>query len=253
MIRSIYFFLFLLFTSSIFSQVNTEKFRIATDSLGFSIRSDIDITLMAGNTDFSFLGTDTRINYNWGTDYTFLVVNSGFGINDGKSFFSQTLLHLRNVNSASDFLAFEEFLQYDDNKQILLLHRALVGGGLRLKLINNDEITMRVGPSIFFEHETYDLDAAAKHKNKINNARLSLYLTSLLKLQEGISFLSIMYLQPMVDDFKDLKILFDSALNIKLGKTVDFVVKLQMRYDSLPADTIEKFDLVTKLGIALNL
>jgi len=238
---------------NIFPQVNTEKFRIATDSIGFSVRSDIDITLMAGNTDFSFLGTDTRFNYNWGTDYTFLVVNSGFGINDGKSFFSQTLLHLRNVNSVSDFVSIEEFLQYNDNKQILLLHRALIGGGLRLKLINNDEITMRIGPAIFFEYESYNLDAAAKHKSKVNHARLSLYLTSLLKLQEGISFLSIMYLQPKVNDFKDLKILFDSALNIKLGKTVDFVVKLQIRYDSLPADTIEKFDLVTKLGIALNL
>ncbi len=208
---------------------------------------------MAGNTDYSFFGTDTRFNYNWGTDYTFLVVNGGFGFNNGESFFSQALFHLRNVNSASDFVCIEEFIQYDNNKQILLLHRTLVGAGLRFKLIENDEMTLRIGPSIFFEHETYDLNVAANHKNKINNTRLSLYLTSLFNLQKEISFLSLMYFQPKVDNFNDLKILFDSALNIKLGKTVDFVVKLQMRYDSLPADTIEKFDLITKLGVGINL
>ncbi|HAB51317.1 MAG TPA: hypothetical protein DCE80_03945 [Ignavibacteriales bacterium] len=74
-----YYFLFIWLTSNIYSQVNTEKFRIATDTLGFSVRSDLDFTLMAGNTDFSFLGTNTRFNYNWGMDYAFLVVNGGYG------------------------------------------------------------------------------------------------------------------------------------------------------------------------------
>jgi len=248
-----YYFLFIWLTSNIYSQVNTEKFRIATDSLGFSVRSDVDFTLMAGNADFSFLGTNTRFNYNWGMDYAFLVVNGGYGFKSGESFFSQALLHLRNVNSLSDFVMLEEFLQYDNNKQILLLHRALFGGGLRIKLIENDEIIMRIGPSIFFEHETYDLDNTAIHKNKINNARLNLYLTSLFNLQQGISFLSIIYVQPKFDNFNDLKILFDNALNFKLGDKVDFIIKLQMRYDSLPADNIEKFDLTTKMGLAINL
>jgi hypothetical protein len=72
-------------------------------------------------------------------------------------------------------------------------------------------------------------------------------------LQENISFLSIIYLQPKFDEFKDWRILFDSALNIGLGKTVDFLVKLQMRYDSLPADSITEYDLNTKMGVAINL
>lgn len=249
----LYFFVLFCFTSNTFSQVNTEKFRISTDSLGLSLRSDIDFTLMAGNTDFAFLGTNTRFNYNWGTDYTFLIVNGGFGINKGEGFFSQALLHLRNVNSLNDVISLEEFIQYDNNKQILLQHRGLAGAGLRIKFIENDEIIARLGPSVFFEHESYNLGSGAKHKKEINTARLNLYATSLFKLQSDISFLTIVYLQPKFDEFSDLKILFDSALNINLGKAVDFVTKLQMRYDSLPADGIEKFDLITKLGLATNL
>lgn len=249
----IYYSVLLYFTSNLFAQVNTEKFRISTDSLGLSVRSDIDLTLMAGNTDFSFMGTNTRFNYNWGGDYTFLVVNGGFGFNNGERFFSQALLHLRNVNSLNDVISVEEFVQYDNNKQILLQHRGLAGAGLRIKFIENEEIISRLGPSVFFEHESYNLDSDKKHKEVINTARLNLYLTSLFKLQSDISFLAIIYLQPKFDEFSDLKILFDSALNINLGKAVDFVAKLQMRYDSLPADGIEKFDLITKLGLAINL
>jgi hypothetical protein len=98
---------------SLRAQVNTERFRIATDSLGFSVRSGLNFTLMAGNSDFQYMGTDTRFNYNWGDDYTFLVTNGGYGKNSGKSFFSQALLHLRNVNSLSEIIQIETFLQYD--------------------------------------------------------------------------------------------------------------------------------------------
>jgi hypothetical protein len=86
-------------TSVAFPQVNTERYRIPTDSVGFSVISDINLTLMYGNTDFQFLGSNTRFNYNWGKHYSFLIINGGFGQNDGNRFFSQALLHFRNVNS----------------------------------------------------------------------------------------------------------------------------------------------------------
>ncbi len=249
----IYLFPFVLFTSSIFSQVNTEKFRIAADSLGFSIRSDIDFTLMAGNTDFTYMGTNTRFNYNWGIDYTFLVANGGFGISKGESFFSQALLHLRNVNSVNDVVSIEAFLQYDNNKQILLLDRALIGAGLRFKILQNDDLVMRIGTSTFFEHETYDLDDFSFHKRKTDVVRLSLYWTSSLNLQKDVTLISTTYCQPAINEFKDIRILSDNALNISFGATVDFTIKLQMRFDNLPADGIEKFDLSMKMGLGINL
>jgi len=243
---------FFLFINDILPQINAERFRIATDSLGFSARVDLDLTLLTGNTDFVFLGTNARLNYNRGTDYTFLVLNGGYGINDGESFFSQAILHLRNVDALSDFASLEEFIQYNNNKEILLLDRALIGGGLRLKLMESDELVMRLGPSIFFEHEVYDLDSLATHKRVINSIRLNLYYTSLFKIHESLSFLGIIYLQPKINQIEDFRILFDSALNIKLASSFDLMIKLEMRYDNLPADDVEKFDLITKLGIAMN-
>lgn len=247
-----YFFFFFL-VANLHSQVNTERFRISTDSLGFSCRAGLDMILMKGNTDFIFLGTNSRLNYNWGEDYIFLVFNGGFGENNEKSFFSQALMHLRNVTSINDFLQVEEFIQYNNDKQLLLLNRTLAGVGFRYKLISNKETVLRFGTSAFFEHESYDLPFSSFHSNYVNTFRFNTYLTLLIETRSEFSILSTTYFQPAILDFKDIRILSDNALSIKLGKYVDFVVSLNLHFDSQPISDIKKLDLVTKIGAAINL
>ena len=111
---------------------------------------------------------------------------------------------------------------------------------------------MRIGTSTFFEHETYDLNNSSLHRRITNVVRLSLYWTSLLDLQRDVTFLSTTYLQSAIGEFRDVRILSENALNIKLGKTVDLVINLHMRFDNLPPDEVGKFDLVSKIGIAMN-
>ena len=249
----LHYLTFLCLTASLYAQVNTEKFRISADTTGFSIRSDVDFTLMTGNADFAFMGTNTRINYNWGGDYTFLVVNGGFGRNKGVNFFSQAIIHLRNVNSINDFLQVEEFAQYDNNKQILLLNRTIFGAGLRFKVVDINEIRFRIGPAVFYELEDYDVSKLSLVSDKEQLLRLSVYFTALVELQDNLSLLTTSYIQPAAKNLKDFRFLSDNALNIKLGKTVDLVLKLQTRFDNYPIAGIKKFDLVSKIGVAINL
>ena len=244
-------FLILFLHANLHAQVNTERFRIAADSLGFSVRSDLNFTLMAGNSDFQYMGTNTRFNYNWGTDYTFLVTNGGYGKNSGKSFFSQSLLHLRNVNSLNDIFQIETFLQYDNNKKLLLMHRGLVGAGARLKVINREKLITRVGLSVFYEREEYDLPESAIHKVNDNHVRLSTYITFTHTLNDNVSLLSTSYLQPDLNESRDFRMLSDSALNVKLADNVALTTTLNMRRDSRPADGIKKFDLTTRIGVSL--
>jgi putative salt-induced outer membrane protein YdiY len=240
-------------TFNSYCQVNTEKFRISIDSLGLSARSDIDFSLMSGNTDFAFLGTNTRLNYNWGKDYTFLILNGGFGRNKGVNFFSQAFLHLRNVNSLNDFVQLEDFIQYDNNKQILLLNRWLFGLGFRFKVVDTDKIQFKIGPSVFYELEDYDVGQSTDVSAKERLLRMSVYFTALLILEDNLSLLTTSYVQPAAKNLKDFRFLSDNALNIKLGKTVDLVLKLQTRFDNQPIPGIKKFDLVSKIGVAINL
>ncbi|MBN1998263.1 DUF481 domain-containing protein [candidate division KSB1 bacterium] len=242
----------LYFPSTVFAQVNTEKFRIDADSLGFSVRSNINFSIMMGNTDFQLAETATRFNYNWGKDYTFLVANGGYGRNEGTRFFRQTIVHLRNVNVLNHCIQLEEFLQYDTDDKRLLLQRTLVGGGFRFKIFKHDKYKLRIGTAAFFEQEEYNLEKDARHKANVATIRSSSYLTFNFALKKDLSLLSITYLQPDVAHVKDLRVLTDNALNIKLGKTVDLVLTAHFRYDSKPPDNIERIDLVSKIGVAIN-
>lgn len=54
-----------------FPQINTERYRLDSDSIGFSGIADIEITAITGNTDFQIIHLGGRLNYNWGNSYTF--------------------------------------------------------------------------------------------------------------------------------------------------------------------------------------
>ena len=61
-------------------------------------------TAITGNTDFQFISLGGNLNYNWGNDYTFLVIDGGIGWKDGESFSNQALMHLRHVVSTGGIL-----------------------------------------------------------------------------------------------------------------------------------------------------
>jgi len=94
MIQRINYLLAVLFLLSlnIYAQINTERYRLDSDSIGFTGIADIEITAITGNTDFQFINLGGRLNYNWGTRYTFLVADGGFGWDDGERIFDQAVV-----------------------------------------------------------------------------------------------------------------------------------------------------------------
>ncbi|MBN2415457.1 DUF481 domain-containing protein [bacterium] len=235
------------------AQVNTEVFRLDAGAPGFSVRAGLTATLMAGNTDFQYIGTKTRFNFNRAAGYTFLVTNGGYGSENGKRFFGQALVHLRNVYSLSPVVQMEQFLQFDTDKKRLLSQRYLLGWGYRFKLFKSERVKTRLGASVFYEREDYNLDPDAIHPVHDRGARLNVYGTVLLKISAAASLLNTTYGQPRITDVHDCRILSDFALNVTLGETVDLTAECEVRFDSRPADGIRKMDVMTKLGISLDI
>ena len=111
-------FLCLSFTYFTYSQINTERYRLDSDSVGFSGIADVELTAITGNTNLQIIHLGGRINYNWGESYTFLVADGGFGWDDGERIFNQTLFHLRHVETINELIQIEAFTQFDFNKSI---------------------------------------------------------------------------------------------------------------------------------------
>ncbi len=254
MIQRLNYLLAVLFLLSlkIYAQINTERYRLDSDSIGFTGIADIEITAITGNTDFQFINLGGRLNYNWGTSYTFLVTDGGFGWDDGKRIFNQALLHLRHVQDINDLIQAEAFAQTDFNKKRLLTERELIGGGLRFRILKLDNFKFRLGTSYFYEHEKYDVPAKSIHGNNLFANRLSAYLTFELKIKDDVKLVMINYFQPRVGKWNDYRIISDNSLVVELSSFVDLNVGFNLRYDSRPPETIKDTDTFTKFGFGFK-
>jgi len=234
------------------AQINTERYRKDSDSVGFSAITDVEITAITGNTDFQFINLGGRLNYNWGKSYTFLVADGGFGWDDGKRIFNQALLHLRHVLSLNDLLQIEVFAQTDFNKKRLLEERELIGGGLRYKILTFDNAKFRLGASYFYEYEKYDIPANSFHGNNLFANRLSTYLTFELEIKDDVKLITVNYFQPQIGKWEDFRITSDLSLIVGLTSFADLSVSFNLRYDAKPLETIKPTDTITKFGFSFT-
>lgn len=235
-----------------FSQINTEKFRMDSDSVGLTGIVDIDITAITGNTDLQFINLGGRLNYNWGESYTFFVADGGFGWDDGERIFDQALLHVRHVHSISELIQAEAFTQIDFNKSRLLTERELLGGGLRLRVMKSENIKLRVAASYFYEVERYDVPENSVHGKNLFANRISTYFTFEYEIKDDIKLISITYYQPQIGKLDDFRILSDNSLIIKLSSFVDLKTSFNLRYDAKPPETIKGTDTFTKFGFTFK-
>lgn len=233
-------------------QINTERYREDSDSLGVSAIADLEITAITGNTDFQFIHLGGRLNYNWGESYTFLVGDGGFGWDEGESIFDQALLHLRHVQSINDVLQAEGFIQTDFNKKRLLTKRVLIGAGFRFKIFMSDGFKIRVGTTYFYEHENYDVPASSVHGNNLYANRFSTYLTFEYEIKDDVKLFLVNYFQPQIGKWEDYRIISDNSLIVGLSSFVDLQVSFNLRFDSRPPESIKNTDTFTKFGFSFK-
>jgi hypothetical protein len=240
------------FFNSIFPQVNTERFREDEDSVGFSGYIDLEGILATGNTDFQLISLGSRLNYNWGDDYTFIIADGGYGWENGNAFVDQIFAHLRHVITTGNLLQIEMFTQFDNNKKRLLLARKLLGGGLRFRILKTDHFKFRLGTAYMFETERYDLPVNSVHPQTTSLHRFTSYVTFKYQLNKLLSFISTTYYQPRFKDFNDYKLFSENAFLIDTGKVLDLFIKFNLRYDSRPPDTVKKFDTFSRIGFSFK-
>lgn len=251
-LSQLFILLCLIFNFNINAQINTERFRADSAKIGFSGIANIDITAITGNTDFQFFNLNGRVNYNWGNDYTFFVVDGGFGWDKGERIFNQALAHLRHVQKLSDLLQLEIFTQTDFNKKRLLDDRRLIGGGLRFRILKQNNLKLRLGTSYFYEYEKFNSPINKDEKHIVYANRISTYLTFELSLKDDVTLLVVNHFQPKIGGWNDYRILSDNSLIIALSSLLDVKINFNLRYDTRPPQTIKSIDTITRFGFAFK-
>lgn len=210
--------------------VNVERQRISSaDTAGWFGDAGINFTTSRSTVSYLSLGISTQIQHKskqslllFLTDFN--LVNAG-----GEEFVNNSFAHLRFNTKLSDIVRWEVFTQVQNNSLTKVNLRYIAGTGPRLKLTPYEEAKFYWGVAYMFEFEEV-VDPKETHRDH----RLSSYLSFTLAPVENVSFVSTTYVQPLIRNFRDYRLLNENVLSLAITGNLSFEVKFQVSYDVNP-------------------
>ncbi|MGB5436690.1 MAG: DUF481 domain-containing protein [Maribacter sp.] len=244
-------FLFFHFTS--YTQlVNIEAKRMQTDSVRFVLKSDIL---------FNYTDTNEAYVLKFGSNITtqikskdlnkiyFLVWNYDLVRTDEKDVQNSWFLHARFNQELSDFFRLEAFVQNQNNTQLTIISRNLVGAGIRFKLINKERTKAYFGNSYMYEIEKL---------NGIDqwyyNHRNSSYLSLTQSFEKAhLDLIATLYFQPLYRDLENHRVLGQFKAEIPLTNHISLTALYNYFYTGFSSDLQDDRSSTINVGITFNM
>ena len=231
------------------AQVNVEALRRDDPPLGYSGTFGGDLAVRTGNVDLVQIGLNARL-YRVTESATRLIVgNGGLGLLGGSRFSSSGLFHYRQTYRYNENVSPEWYWQVNYDRPQLLDFRVVTGGGARTSFARGDWGQFGMGAALMLEHERLDLPDLAVHPDQTTLLRWSYFLTLRVVPNENLVITSTTYLQPVLDDFDDLRMLANLRLASSITDELDLTVSFDLRYDSRPPDGISALDTSLRTGV----
>jgi putative salt-induced outer membrane protein YdiY len=238
----------------VFTQVNTEQLRKYNIEDGIYHKIDFGFGITKGNSELVKVSGAYRIDYILNKYNAFFAMNYSYQEANEKKNVNKGFAHIRGTYEWYEFLMPEVYIQKEFNEFIQLKDRYLFGSGLRYNPIamfeDLDEFNLKffIGSGFMYEFEDYSA-IGAKSTNLI---RSSSYLTVNWDLNEIVSFSSTAYLQFVVDNYDDRRLLNQTSLEFQVSDNFKFYTKYNYRLDSEPLPGIKDYDMDITNGITVN-
>jgi hypothetical protein len=235
------------FATGTAAQVNTERLRPSHAKIGYVTSGGIDMNLLSGNSDKFEVAPNGRLDYisdywNW-----FVVGYYKYGESSKKVFANKGFVHWRvhaPLDPEGSFWEFFTQREFDDFRGIT--DRSLFGLGIRKEIVSfgtkGDTGHVYVGTGVMSEHEAYQVSAPS------DLMRWTSYL-SLRYTENTTTLLTSWYIQPVIDNFANVKALSDTALTMGLIGNAAWRISLKLSYSSQPQPDISAYDLEFQNGV----
>ena len=132
---------------------------------------------------------------------------------------------------------------------ILLNFRTLAGGGVRISFARGDWGQFGMGAALMLEDERLDLPDTAVHDDHTTDLRGSSFLTLRLVPSENLVITSMTYLQPVINDWGDVRTLSNLRIASSVTDALALTVSFDLRYDSGPPDGVSALDTSLRTGL----
>ena len=230
------------------AQINTEQLREQTGD-GLHLQLDASGGFARGNTDLLQLALGSRLDAVRGENSGFAVARYTLSEVDGETDVDNMFAHVRYNRALTSGLVGEAFVQMERNEQQLLARRYLIGGGVRVEILEREALSVALGTTPMLEFERLRPDAM---EDPTRSLRWSNYLSLRLDVSETAEAFAVVYVQPRVDDTGDYRVLHESRLDLTVTRFVKVRLRGLLRYDSRPPVGVEATDVMLLTGFVFN-
>jgi hypothetical protein len=165
---------------------------------------------------------------------------------------SDRYLHVRYNRWWTERWQSFHFVQYQASRTSLLRRRALMGSGIRHRIMDG-RTTFDVGTGVMREQEDLDEERlSGAHPARPRVWRMANLFVGTRRLTEALRLVGVAYVQPDLSDLDDLRTLTDLSLQIALTDNVDLTVRGEWRRDSRPPAGVRRDDVVLSTGFTVS-
>jgi len=233
--------------------LNTERFQLREVD-GFHLSADLTLSLQRGNRELLDLTSSGMVGTLRGRHWTRLIFGGKYLSSSSASLLDQQYAQLRYSYVLSPETQSFHFIQLQRNETLLLRSRLLLGSGIRRALLSGDRLNLEVGTGIMGEwEELSEGKLGAGDDPSAAALRMANLAVLTVDFAGGARLLNIVYLQPDLSDFGDLRLLNDLGLSVPISSRVRSTVSLEWRRDSRPPSVLRGDDLSLRAGMGIDL
>jgi hypothetical protein len=172
----------------------------------------------------------------------------------GQPFIRTGYSHFRINFFRENATSYETFtqLQFDLGRGLTL--RWLAGGGLRIRLVDEEDLRLYFGPGVMFEREKWENPFDRDEIIEKELIKSTNYLSYFHKLSETTIFNLTLYFQTGYDQESETwrqRYSFDTGLKFNISNKVSFVVDFAWAYETRPVVPILQYIYTLENGIVI--
>lgn len=220
------------------ANIESQRKREEVDGL----KGEVQLALSgkSGNSDKESIEAGVRLDYRQQQHQVLGILNHEREKNDGVENSDNSFAHLRYIQHRSDLLAWESFVQYQQDAFKSLDSRSLVGAGARFNLSPEDErYLLMVGVGAYYTEEVYILDRGNLRDDYM---RANSYISYSQPLGENARLSNTLYWQPRFSRPSDSYVYNHLSLEVAINTSLSLQVSVESNYDSDPVEDVEHTD-----------
>ena len=232
--------------------INIESQRMQNDSVRFALKSDLlfnytdnngsYIVQIGSNIATQLKAKDLRKTY-------FFIGNYNLIRSKDEEFQNSWFFHLRYNQKLSKLFRLEAFLQNQNNRQLTITSRNLIGVGARLKFISTEN-----GKAYFGNSYMYEIERIGETEQQFYNHRNSSYLSlSQHFTKTNLDLIGTVYFQPLYTNISNHRILAQLKAELPISKRLSFSALYNYFFANFPQSATSDYSSNLKLGLTFQI